>query len=68
MTGIELGPQVPIICRTSKPYLDDRGLWVDMDVSYGGGFGITMETKCNLMKLKSTPSVVKEEKPDAEKR
>jgi len=68
VTGIELGPQVPVICRTSKPYLDDRGLWVDLDVSYGGGFCITMETKCNLMKLKSAPSVVMEEKPDAGKR
>lgn len=45
--------------------MDDRGLWVDMDVSYGGGFCITMETKCNLMKLKSE---IPEEKPKMEKR
>lgn len=68
VTDIELGPQVPVICRTSKPYLDDRGLWVDMDIAYGGGFGITMETKCNLMKLKSVTPVVKEEKQSKEKR
>lgn len=52
VTGIDLGSSVPTICSASQPYLDDRGYWVDLKVSYAGGFCITMETKCNLMKLK----------------
>ncbi|ESN92111.1 hypothetical protein HELRODRAFT_116105 [Helobdella robusta] len=52
VTGIDLGSNVPVICRSHKPYLDDRGFWVDLQVSYPGGFCITMVSKCNLMKLK----------------
>jgi hypothetical protein len=54
VTGIELGSSVPSICHASTPYLDDRGLWVDLDICYTGGFCISMETKCNLMKLKQS--------------
>lgn len=57
VTGIELGSSVPLIQRASQPSLDDRGLWLDLDVLYTGGFCITMETKCNLMKLKQSSSV-----------
>lgn len=56
VTGIDLGSSVPTICSASQPYLDDRGYWVDLKVSYAGGFCITMETKCNLMKLKQNAS------------
>lgn len=52
VTGICLGREIPIIRRVAQPYLDDRGLWVDVDVAYGGGFTMSLETKVNLMKLK----------------
>ena len=52
MTDIDLGSQMPIIQRSSSPYLDDRGLWFDLDIAYSGGFQMTLETKVNLMKLK----------------
>ena len=52
VTGINLGGQVPVIRRVSSPYLDDRGLWVDADINYDGGFQMSLETKVNLMKLK----------------
>ncbi|ELT97380.1 hypothetical protein CAPTEDRAFT_98974, partial [Capitella teleta] len=61
VTGIELGSEVPFINRASKPYLDDRGLWVDLDILYQGGFYMILETKCNLMKLKKNPDVSMEE-------
>ena len=61
MTGIELGSEVPVIRRASQPYIDDRGLWVDLDITYTGGFLMSRETKCNLMKLKkATPEETRE--------
>jgi hypothetical protein len=62
VTDIELGTEVPFINRASKPYLDDRGLWVDLDILYQGGFHMILETKCNLMKLKKNADVNTEEK------
>ena len=53
MTGIDLGTQIPVIQRASRPYLDDRGLWLDIDIAYGGGFTMSLETKVNLMKLRT---------------
>ena len=38
VTGIELGSSVPSVCRVHPPFLDDRGLWVDLDITYEGGF------------------------------
>jgi hypothetical protein len=32
--------------------LDERGLWVDLDVTYEGTICFTLETKLNLMKVK----------------
>lgn len=54
VTGIELGSSVPSVCRVNPPFVDDRGLWVDLDITYSGGFCISMATKCNLMKLKQS--------------
>jgi len=55
--GIELGCAVPSIHHVSSPYLDDRGFWLDVDVEYSGGFCLSMETKCNLMRLKCASSL-----------
>lgn len=35
--------------------LDNRGLWIDLEVTYEGLVTITMQTKLNLMKLKQPP-------------
>ena len=51
VTGIELGREMPVIRRASPPYLDLRGLWIDLDIAYNGGFSMSLETKVNLMKL-----------------
>ena len=53
VTAIDMGKEMPVIRRAANPYLDERGFWVELDVSYGGGFQMTIETKMNLMKLKS---------------
>ena len=56
VTGIELGSSVPSVCEAFPPFLDDRGVWIDLDITYSGGFCISMATKCNLMKLKQPSS------------
>ena len=55
VTEIEFGKKLPTIRRVSPPFLDERGLWVDMDVMYQGDLQISVETKINLMRLKKTP-------------
>ncbi|CAH1795034.1 unnamed protein product [Owenia fusiformis] len=61
VTDINLGHEMPIIRRMSKPYIDEQGLWIDLDLAYSGGFQMTLETKVNLMKLKKQPGSVPED-------
>lgn len=56
LSGIELGQQLPQVLSVGPPVLDDRGLWVDVDVSYYGAFQTTLETKLNLMRPKRDPT------------
>ncbi|XP_060522964.1 testis-expressed protein 2 isoform X2 [Cylas formicarius] len=53
ITELSLGKTPPFILRTYKPVLDERGLWVDLDISYEGLVVVTLQTKINLMKLKN---------------
>ncbi|XP_077863180.1 testis-expressed protein 2-like [Saccoglossus kowalevskii] len=48
---IDLGIAMPVIRRTSKPVMDERGVWVDLDITYYGSCCMTLETKLNLTKL-----------------
>lgn len=52
ITEIVLGNEMPVIRKTSRPFFDENGFWIDLAVNYGGGFRMTIETKVNLMKLK----------------
>lgn len=52
ITELDLGHSVPLAHRVSRPKLDERGLWVDLDVTYEGTVCFTLETKLNLMKAK----------------
>ena len=54
MTAIDMGKEMPVVRRAANPFLDERGFWVELDISYGGGFQMTIETKMNLMRLKRT--------------
>ena len=58
VTDINLGSQLPLIQQISKAYIDDRGLWIDANIVYNGGFVMSLETKVNLMKLKKNPSSI----------
>jgi len=56
ITELSLGKTPPFILKTEKPVFDDRGLWVDLDISYEGSIVLTLQTKVNLMKLKNPQS------------
>lgn len=45
VTSIELGADIPTIRRSASPKLDSRGMWIDLDIAYDGGFQINLETK-----------------------
>ncbi|GIZ01034.1 testis-expressed protein 2 [Caerostris extrusa] len=49
---INLGTALPKIHRASEPTVDQRGIWIDIDLSYNGFFQMTLETKINLLRYK----------------
>ncbi|XP_043464968.1 testis-expressed protein 2 [Leptopilina heterotoma] len=57
VSELMIGQNAPVIHNATKPVLDGRGLWFDLDISYEGCFTMTIETKLNLMKLKRAGSL-----------
>ncbi|NXG46292.1 TEX2 protein, partial [Psilopogon haemacephalus] len=51
LTELDMGTSIPSILSASSPTINDRGLWVDMEVTYSGSLQMTLETKMNLCKL-----------------
>uniref|UniRef100_A0A8C4SG19 Testis expressed 2, like n=1 Tax=Erpetoichthys calabaricus TaxID=27687 RepID=A0A8C4SG19_ERPCA len=51
LTDLDLGTSVPHILNASRPSMNSRGLWVDLEVTYTGSLQMTLETKMNLCKL-----------------
>ncbi|XP_044252894.1 testis-expressed protein 2 isoform X2 [Tribolium madens] len=56
VTELNLGKTPPVIHKATKPNLDERGLWIDLDVTYEGLVVLILQTKLNLMKLKQPHS------------
>ncbi|PSN49759.1 hypothetical protein C0J52_08478, partial [Blattella germanica] len=52
VTELDLGHNMPLAHRATRPKLDERGLWIDLDITYDGTACFTLETKLNLMKIK----------------
>lgn len=52
ITQIDLGNTPPLIHRISQPMLDERGTWIDADITYEGLLHITVTTRLNLLRLK----------------
>ncbi|XP_040891566.1 testis-expressed protein 2-like [Toxotes jaculatrix] len=48
---LDMGSATPRILGASKPSIDYRGLWFDLEISYSGSFLMTLETKMNLIRL-----------------
>ncbi|XP_060655694.1 uncharacterized protein LOC132790948 isoform X1 [Drosophila nasuta] len=55
ITNIYLGESPMLFHRMSQPMLDERGVWLDADVTYEGLAHITVTTKLNLLRVRSKP-------------
>ncbi|XP_039587892.1 testis-expressed protein 2-like [Passer montanus] len=51
LTELDMGTSIPSVLSASSPSINERGLWVDMEVTYSGSLQMTLETKMNLSKL-----------------
>ncbi|KAM3598818.1 uncharacterized protein V6R79_022997 [Siganus canaliculatus] len=51
LADLDMGTCLPQVLSTSKPSLDSRGLWLELEVVYTGCLQMTLETKMNLCKL-----------------
>lgn len=49
---VNLGDTPPLFHRFSQPMLDERGTWIDADITYEGLMHMTITTKLNLLRLK----------------
>ncbi|XP_076241693.1 uncharacterized protein LOC143183834 [Calliopsis andreniformis] len=54
VSEVAIGQGAPIIRSVTKPVTNERGLWLDLDITYKGCLTMTVETKLNLMKLTKT--------------
>ncbi|KAL6477016.1 hypothetical protein MHYP_G00155150 [Metynnis hypsauchen] len=51
LAELDMGTCMPQVLSTSKPSVDQRGLWLELEVVYIGSLQMTLETKMNLRKL-----------------
>ncbi|XP_068999821.1 testis-expressed protein 2-like [Embiotoca jacksoni] len=51
LADLDMGTCLPQVLSTSKPTLDSRGLWLELEVVYTGCLQMTLETKMDLCKL-----------------
>lgn len=52
ISDINLGHKPPVVHKIYPPSLDERGVWVDADISYEGLVSAALSTKLNLMRLR----------------
>jgi len=57
VTEVVIGQDAPMVHKITKPVFDERGLWLDLNITYKGCLTMTVETKLNLMKLTRTTSM-----------
>ncbi|XP_028991052.1 testis-expressed protein 2 [Betta splendens] len=51
LTELDMGCSMPYITSTSRPEVNHRGLWLEMQLVYTGALQMTLQTKFNLSKL-----------------
>ncbi|XP_063790999.1 testis-expressed protein 2-like isoform X2 [Pseudophryne corroboree] len=51
LTDLDMGTSLPQVLSISTPSVNERGLWMDMEVTYSGSLQVTLETKMNLSRL-----------------
>lgn len=50
ITALNLGDHLPVVTQAHGPYVNDQGIWVDLDLDYKDGtFCITLETSLNFI-------------------
>lgn len=49
---LHLGNIPPLVHRVSQPLMDERGTWIDADLTYEGLVHATVTTKLNLLRLR----------------
>lgn len=52
ISQLNLGSGYPQFTKIYAPTLDERGLWIDIDMTYEGLIRMSLVTKLNLIKLK----------------
>ncbi|XP_036795667.1 testis-expressed protein 2 [Oncorhynchus mykiss] len=57
LADLDMGTCIPQALSISKPSLDHRGLWLELEVVYTGCLQMTLETKLNLCKLGKEKSI-----------
>ncbi|KAL3075067.1 hypothetical protein niasHT_034942 [Heterodera trifolii] len=53
LSKLDLGTITPQIVRVHPPTVNEWGIWCDFDIKYDGMIRLVLETRVNLMKLKS---------------
>ena len=48
ISDLNLGQSLPVITKTFPPVVDERGTWVDLEVTYNGGLILTFEGHLNI--------------------
>ncbi|XP_037133435.1 testis-expressed protein 2 [Syngnathus acus] len=51
LTELDMGSSIPKIISTSRPEINHRGLWLELQLAYNGTLQMTLQTKFNLSKL-----------------
>ncbi|XP_023665059.2 testis-expressed protein 2 isoform X2 [Paramormyrops kingsleyae] len=51
LTELDLGTCMPQVTNVTRPSLDQRGLWLELDLVYTGSLQMTLETKMILSRL-----------------
>ncbi|XP_077407736.1 testis-expressed protein 2 isoform X2 [Vanacampus margaritifer] len=51
LTELDMGCSIPKIISTSRPEVNHRGLWLELQLAYNGTLQMTLQTKINLAKL-----------------
>ncbi|XP_069012081.1 testis-expressed protein 2 [Embiotoca jacksoni] len=51
LTELDMGCSMPQITATSRPEVNPRGLWLELQLGYTGNLQMTLQTKFNLSKL-----------------
>ncbi|KAK0422847.1 hypothetical protein QR680_007823 [Steinernema hermaphroditum] len=65
LSSLDLGTKAPQIVGVYAPIVDQWGIWTDFEMKYEGGIRLVLETRVNLMKLKSSGTRVASTKKTA---